>query len=223
MVQQLPKYAYTDYWDSHDIEDYDNTPISVYGGRGFLIESGSGPIWAYASASEHWTLYQYQLHGAGNVYMGQIQTETPYYQPNPPAPYPFDNINTTLNDPDFDNDCAVLDSGGIISGANVTAPCRMAWALRIIDSSDVVVYGAGLYSFFNNYNTTCSDGPYGGSKRCQSRLVWVEDILGTSENVMLYDLYTIGTISMVTHNGADVALWKDNWNVFGESLALFQT
>lgn len=154
--------------------------------------------------------------------MGQIQTETPYYQPNPPAPYPFNNINTALNDPDFATDCAQLNQGAMIEGANLTAPCQMAWALRIIDSSNVFIYGPGLYSFFNNYDTTCSDGPYGGFVRCQSRLVSIEDSAGRSENVILYDLFTIGTISMVTNNGNDVALWKDNWNVFGESLSLFQ-
>lgn len=152
--------------------------------------------------------------------MGQIQTETPYYQPNPPAPYPFSTIDATRHDPDFATDCAALNHG-IISGANLTAPCEMAWALRIINSRDVVIYGLGLYSFFNNFNTNCSDGPYGGSEKCQSRIVWIEDVTGASDNVVLYDLYTIGSVSMVTNNGTDIALWKDNWNVFGESLSLY--
>lgn len=202
------------------MEDPSNTQISLYGGRGLLIES-HGAVWVVGSAVEHWTLYQYQLYEAQNVWMGQIQTETPYYQPNPPAPYPFSTVNTTLHDPDFSQDCAGLDHG-MITGANLTAPCEMAWALRIIDSSDVVIYGSGLYSFFNNYNTNCSDGPYGGSMRCQSRIVWIEDTTGASQNVVLYDLNTIGSISMVTNNGADVVLWKDNWNVFGESISLFK-
>ncbi|KAF3768855.1 family 55 glycoside hydrolase [Cryphonectria parasitica EP155] len=207
----------------HDMEDFHSTQITVFGGRGFLIESQDGPIWAYASAAEHWTLYQYQLYEAQNIWMGQIQTETPYYQPNPPAPYPFDIANIVLNDPDFGTDCASLIKGAMIPGANLTAPCEMAWGLRIIDSNDVVIYGPGLYSFFNNYNTTCSNGPYGGSMRCQSRMVWIQDTTGASgNNVVLYDLNTIGTISMVTYNGSDVALWKDNWNVFGETLAIFQ-
>lgn len=152
--------------------------------------------------------------------MGQIQTETPYYQPNPPAPYPFTDVDTTLHDPDFSSDCETLDHSSI-AGANITAPCEMAWGLRIINSSDVVIYGAGHYSFFNNYNTTCSDGPYGGTTKCQSRIVWIEDG-DTSENVVLYDLNTIGSISMMTHNGSDVALWYENWNVFGESIPLFK-
>ncbi|ROW13772.1 hypothetical protein VPNG_03661 [Cytospora leucostoma] len=203
----------------HDIEDLNNTQVSVYGGRGLLIESEAGRIWNVASGVEHWALYQYQLINTQNIWMGQIQTETPYYQPNPPAPYPFDKIDDTLHDPDFSSDCAGLDHSSI-SGANITAPCEMAWGLRVINSSNVVIYGAGHYSFFNNYNTTCSDGPHGATMKCQSRIVWIEDS-NTSENVVIYDLNTIGAISMVTHNGTDVALWDDNWSVFGESLPLF--
>ncbi|KAL1866046.1 hypothetical protein Daus18300_006947 [Diaporthe australafricana] len=205
----------------HDIEDPASTQITVYGGRGLLIESEAGRIWTVASGVEHWVLYQYQLVNTQNIWMGQIQTETPYFQPNPPAPYPFNNVQTNLHDPDFTSDCADLQQG-YIPGSNITAPCGMAWGLRIIDSSNVVIYGAGLYSFFNNYNTTCSSGPKNLQRRCQSRIAWVEDNTGASENVTIYDLNTIGTISMVTNNGTDVALWSDNWSVFGELIALFK-
>lgn len=153
--------------------------------------------------------------------MGQIQTETPYYQPNPPAPYPFNDIDTALSDPDFPSDCAAL-NGGYIDGSNIAAPCAMAWGLRIIDSKNVLVYGAGLYSFFNNYSTLCSIGPRNSQTKCQSRMVWLEDNSGGSENVVIYDLYTIGAISMVTSNGHDAALSFGNWNSFGESITLFK-
>lgn len=153
--------------------------------------------------------------------MGQIQTETPYYQPNPPAPSPFNDIDTALRDPDFASDCATLDESNI-PGSNITAPCEMAWGLRIIDSKDILVYGAGLYSFFNNYSTLCSAGPNNSHTKCQSRIAWVEDHTGASENVVIYDLYTIGAISMVTNNGTDSVLWSDNWSVYGESIALFK-
>jgi glucan 1,3-beta-glucosidase len=43
----------------------------------------------YDTTVEHHTLYEYQLVGTSNIFMGQIQTETAYYQPNPPAPVPF--------------------------------------------------------------------------------------------------------------------------------------
>lgn len=153
--------------------------------------------------------------------MGQIQTETPYYQPNPPAPAPFNDIDTARSDPNFPSDCATLDES-YIPGSNITAPCEMAWALRIIDSKDVLVYGAGLYSWFNNYSTLCSAGPKNVQRKCQSRILWVEDNTGASENIVIYDLYTIGTLSMATNNRADGVLWSDNWSVYGESVALFK-
>jgi hypothetical protein len=52
------------------------TQISIYVGRGILIES-QGPTWLYGTASEHCQMYQYQLVGASNVYLGHMQTETP--------------------------------------------------------------------------------------------------------------------------------------------------
>jgi glucan 1,3-beta-glucosidase len=95
----------------------------------------------YGTSVEHCTLYQYQFANTKAIYMGQIQTETPYYQPNPLATLPF-KPNKSLNDPDFEKSC-IGKSGN----------CAMAWALRILDSTDVLTYGAGLYSFFNNYKT----------------------------------------------------------------------
>lgn len=55
--------------------------ISIYVGRGVLVESNPGPVWLYGIQSEHNVLYQYQLNNARNVYMTMIQSETPYWQP----------------------------------------------------------------------------------------------------------------------------------------------
>jgi hypothetical protein len=52
------------------------TQISIYAGRGVLIES-QGPTWLYGTASEHSQMYQYQLLNASNIYLGHMQTETP--------------------------------------------------------------------------------------------------------------------------------------------------
>lgn len=62
-----------------------------------------------------------------------------YYQPNPPAPAPF-TVVPALNDPKFDN-CA-----------GQSASCYDSWGLRILNSQNVLIYGAGHYSFFNNNN-----------------------------------------------------------------------
>lgn len=67
--------------------------------------------------------------------MGQIQTETPYFQPSDGLRHPFPPVNS-LKDPTCHH-----------SGS-----CE-ALGLRVVDSRHVNVYGAGLYSFFDNYNS----------------------------------------------------------------------
>lgn len=126
----------------HDIEDPSLTQITVYAGRGIYSESTSGNIWMLGTAVEHHVSYQYQFASTKNVFAGQIQTETAYYQPNPNAKQPFP-IVAGFNDPNFDTSCAGL-SGN----------CAAGWGLRVINSSSVLIYGAGLYSFFSNYSTS---------------------------------------------------------------------
>ncbi|KAK0726016.1 pectate lyase superfamily protein-domain-containing protein [Lasiosphaeris hirsuta] len=199
----------------HDIEDLNMTRITVFAGRGLLIEASR--VWLVGTSVEHHTLYQYQLVNASDIWMGQIQTETPYYQPNPPAPYPFVERNLALWDPDFDLDC----QGD--SGLPGNPPCAMAWGLRVLSSENVVVFGAGLYSFFNNYETNCSTRDMG--ENCQGRIFSVGSANGGEPGAMtveVYNLNTVGTVSMVTREGADVAYWKDNFANFASTLAVFR-
>ncbi|KAJ6459997.1 beta-1,3-glucanase [Mycena sanguinolenta] len=115
-------------WNAdHDLDDSNQSQINSYSGRGVLVESKNGPVWLVGTASEHHVIYQYAFHDAQNIYAGLIQTETPYFQPTPSYPSPF-STNPTFGDPSE----AVL----------------YAWALVITSSSNVFVYGAGLYSFF---------------------------------------------------------------------------
>ena len=93
---------------------------------------------SWGTAVEHNIFYQYQLTNAKNVFMGMIQTETPYFQSNPNALLPY-AANPEYRDPTFT--CAAGSKS-----------CAKAWGLRIVDSSDVLIYGAGLYSFFDNYD-----------------------------------------------------------------------
>lgn len=113
----------------HDLDSDSEGQINVYTGRGVLVES-QGPTWLYATASEHNVLYQYQLSGVKDIYLGMIQTESPYFQPDPRAPLPFDTGLFT-NDPNFHH-CPLA-----------AKKCRMAWAFRIIDSTTVYSMGAG--------------------------------------------------------------------------------
>ncbi|KAK1992398.1 glucan 1,3-beta-glucosidase [Colletotrichum falcatum] len=199
----------------HDLEDPNYSQVTVYAGRGLLVESTNGRVWLSASGSEHHTLYQYQLVKTRDVYMGQVQSETPYYQPNPVASIPFPRVQG-YHDPDFEADCAGHDPGA--------PPCEMAWGLRVVASRNVVAFGAGHYSFFNNYSTDCCQ--IGAGARCQQRIVDIRDgpagCAVPTEGVEVYNLQIVGTTAMVTRDGADVAFYRDNIAGFTAGIALYQ-
>ncbi|KAJ5549500.1 Pectin lyase fold/virulence factor [Penicillium frequentans] len=183
----------------HDIDDASNTRVSLYSGRGLLVEGTT--IWLYATAVEHHSLYQYQFSGASSVVAGFIQTETPYYQPNPDAadsPYP---TNSTLNDPDYST---------CLSGN-----CD-ALGLRVLDSDNILIYGAGLYSFFNNYSTDCSTFPT--PENCQSEIFSVE---GSTSGLTVYTLSTVGTTNMIVKDGTSLAVVSDNLDTYAATIAYF--
>ncbi|KAH8821809.1 beta 1,3 exoglucanase [Xylogone sp. PMI_703] len=189
----------------HDIDDSGNTQITIFNGRGLYIESTAGNIWLVGTGVEHHTLYQYQFANTQNIYMGFIQTETPYYQPNPQAPAPF-SVVSSLNDPNFASTCAG-------KGAN----CYSAWGFRLLNSNNVLVYGAGHYSFFNNYDGTCP--AQNGPENCQLNIISLE---GSFSNVNFYSLSTVGTTNMITKNGVTQAVYSDNVDTFADTIAIYQ-
>ncbi|KAH8666364.1 pectate lyase superfamily protein-domain-containing protein [Xylariales sp. PMI_506] len=190
----------------HDIDDASNTQITVYSGRGLLVESTNGPVWLYGTAVEHHALYQYQFVNAKNVFASELQTETPYYQPTPNAEAVF-TPNTTLSDPDFSTSCA-----------GASANCAMAWGLRVLDSSDLLIYGAGHYSWFSSYVQDCTTFDTG--EDCQQNIVSLE---GTNSNINIYNLNTIGSTSMITQDGTSLASWTDNEGVYPAAIAIFRS
>ena len=167
----------------------------------------------YGTAVEHHTLYQYQLVGASNIFMGQIQTETAYYQPNPPVPMPFPFLSS-WTDPLFPTD---QESG---------------WGLRTVNSKNILVYGANLYSFFNNNNVTCSN--QGNGETCQIRIFSTEQTSGISKRdtsgvstegtsgISVYALNTVGTVNMWTNDGIDEACFSDNLDGFVDTIAMIR-
>ncbi|KAK8080204.1 hypothetical protein PG997_008022 [Apiospora hydei] len=160
--------------------DSSSTQISVFGARGMLIES-EGPSWFIGGGSEHSVLYNYLISGAESVYMGHIQTESPYYQPNPGPPAPFRAGARFPHDPDFTR-CQVV--------AEVwDDQCNYAWGMQIIKSKDVTIHSAGLYSFFNEYYQDCID-----THNCQDRILEVKD----STSVVIYNLFTIAAINIAS-------------------------
>ncbi|OAX79997.1 hypothetical protein ACJ72_05678, partial [Emergomyces africanus] len=165
----------------YDSPDKLSNQISLYAARGTLIES-EGPSWFYGTGSEHTVMYQYQLYGAKDIYLGHIQTETPYYQPVPVAPYPFLTGKNFPGDPSYKQ-------------CKNNAACESAWGLRIINSKGVTLHGSGLYSFFQEYYQDCVP-----THNCQECLLEVRG----SKDVVLFNIFTVGTEKIGTgiNNGA---------------------
>ncbi|KAI5465427.1 family 55 glycoside hydrolase [Mariannaea sp. PMI_226] len=182
----------------HELDLSDHSQINIYNGRGVLIESTAG-AWLWGTASEHSVLYNYQLSKASNVFMGLIQTETAYFQGNPDATVPF-KVNAAFNDPDFTKSCSASSKS-----------CARTWGLRATDSSDIFIFGAGIYSFFNNYGQTCV-----GLNNCQENIVSLE-----SSKVNFFALSTKASVNMVTVDGTFAALDSDNRNNFCAAIAHF--
>lgn len=124
-----------------------------------------------------------------------------YYQPIPDAahsPYP---TNSALHDPTFTN-CL---------GGNCNA-----LGLRVLNSQSVNIYGAGLYSFFNHYSTACSTFPV--PENCQSEIFSIE---GTTKNLVVYSLNTVGTTNMIVRDNNVLAVVSDNLATFAATIAYF--
>ncbi|KAJ7349186.1 exo-beta-1,3-glucanase [Mycena albidolilacea] len=173
----------------HDLDGNGATQISLYSGRGILSES-AGPVWLIGTGSEHHTLYQYSLVGAQNHYLGLIQTETPYYQPTPVAPSPF-TVNSDFKDPSFDG-------------------VKAAWGLSIASSSNILIFGAGLYSFYSAYDqTTCLT-----ASNCQDQILNVD----STSSVYIYSLQTVGTTFQLSLAQAGVVNQSANPNGFAATL-----
>lgn len=175
----------------HELDQSDHSQIDIYNGRGMLVES-QGPVWLVGTASEHSQLSQYQFQGAKDIWYGAIQTETPYYQPNPKADVPFKK-NAKYFDPDMSQQSS-------------------AWAVRIIDSSSIWNYGSGTYSFFDNYDQVCV-----ANQNCQEHINEIEN----SSNVNIFGLSTKASVNMITSGGKGLAKDKDNRSNFCATLAIF--
>ncbi|KAJ4488491.1 exo-beta-1,3-glucanase [Lentinula aciculospora] len=167
----------------HDLDGDGYTQLTLYSGRGIYSES-AGPVWMIGAgmfSSEHHSLYQLQLDNAQNHYLGLFQTEIPYYQPSPESPSPFTS-STTYNDP------TTFDSG-------------FAWAVNVISSTDIIFFGAGLYSFYTDYTQDCLD-----TMSCQPQLVNID----SSSSVTIYSLSTIGATNQLSVENIGIINQSDN-------------
>jgi hypothetical protein len=186
----------------HDLDHETPEQISLYSGRGVLIQS-QGPVWLWGTASEHSILYQYQFDGAQALFSGFMQSETPYMQPNPMVPAPF-TFNTAYDDPQFK----------ICQGSSGTSvPCKDAWGLRIVNSKNVLIYGTGLYSFFNNYDQDCVK-----SKNCQQNMIHLQN-----SQVAMYTVNTANSVSMIMDDGMGTVTGENNRNWFCDTVSYYFT
>ncbi|KAI1742280.1 glycoside hydrolase family 55 protein [Xylaria scruposa] len=184
----------------HELDLEDHNQINIYNGRGVLIES-QNPVWLWGTASEHSVLYNYQISNAKNTFIGLAQTETAYMQGNPDATQGVTVLEGYF-DPEFKETC---------NGSS--DKCARTWGMRITNSSDVYVLGAGMYSFFNNYAQECV-----GGQNCQDNMISIED-----SNVHLYGISTKASVNMLTVDSKPVVQDKDNRNTFCAAFAKFES
>jgi len=127
-----------------------------------------------------------------------MQTEVAYFQGNPNSLSPF-TPQASWGDPLY---------------ANCTVPnCYKTWALRLVNSSEIYIYGAGFYSFFENWSTGCLDG-----QDCSRQGV---DVLDSSD-IYIWVLTTVGTSYMVSYDGYSVVPESPNSAGFTQTIVLFE-
>lgn len=107
-----------------------------------------------------------------------IQTESPYYQgsANTQAPAPFGHIF-------LDGDTSFQSCG------SATASCNNAWALVVQNSASIYINGAGLYSWFQNYDESCVN-----TADCQEKMIYVHN----SASLYMKHVITIGAVEMIS-------------------------
>lgn len=106
-----------------------------------------------------------------------MQTETLYYQPNQNALSPYTS-GEFPSDPTFENCADDL--------------CRGAWALQVIESTNIFIYSAGFYSFFQNNALGCTL-----EEECQLALIDTN----FDNGLWIYNIFTKGNIQIISPEG----------------------
>ena len=187
----------------HNLDEGAPNQISIYSARGALFEN-SGPAWLWGTASEHSVIYNYQMNGVGSFFGGFMQTETPYFQPNPDVTQPF-KFNSVYDDPTFTICKNDTSSDGV--------PCKDAWGMRILNSKDVLIYGTGMYSFFNNYEQPCVSG-----QNCQENMIRIQN-----SAVQMFAVSTKAAVNMIVDENRGSVLDEDNRSNFCATLGYYIT
>lgn len=91
--------------------------------------------------------------------------------------------------------------------------CPKTFALRFFNSTYSLIYGAGFYSFFNNYDSGCLL-----TRNCQSLMVSLEQ----SQAIYIYGLSTVAAENMVEVDFVALVPQAYNSNSFCSSVSLFE-
>ncbi|KAI3480149.1 hypothetical protein L1887_57749 [Cichorium endivia] len=199
----------------HDLDYGERAQVNLLSGRGILVESKQGPVWMYGGASEHSVLYQYNIVGASNIFISLAQTETAYFQGAGRAVASAEEPLSLqrYQDPNFNLSSAQSPTSPF---ANTSDPYEnRGLGMRIANSTNTLVYGAGFYSFFDNY-----DQAQVSNRRSQKRILWLENV-DSQANVWVLNLNTVGVEKMVTVDAIDTVDEGPLRNGFGNTLAVW--
>ncbi|KAG1724556.1 glycoside hydrolase family 55 protein [Suillus lakei] len=116
-------------------------------------------------------------------------TETPYYQPSPAAPAPYSTA-ASYSDPTF------------------SKSINMAWGMYIQTSSNIIIFGAGFYSFFQDYSQNCLT-----TNTCQVQIFNID----SASNVIAYSVSTVATTYQLSVLQNGVIHSSDNPDGFQET------
>ncbi|KAJ2975980.1 hypothetical protein NUW58_g8207 [Xylaria curta] len=111
---------------------------------------------------------------------------------------PFQSAKAMAGDPSF-AECT-------------TEACKSSWGLRIVNSVDIVVHSAGLYSFFQDYYQDCVD-----TEDCQERVL---EVTGSS-GVVIYNLFTVAISSVANGINKSAIKQKDTQRGFTTEVSVW--
>ncbi|KUJ10056.1 pectin lyase-like protein [Mollisia scopiformis] len=163
----------------HDL-DGSSTQTPSPGG-GFLVEAQRG-TWLLGLGIEHHTLYQMNIVGAKNVFLGLQQGEAAYWQgagATVLAPAPWTDSLLPSEPPDW-SWCAATD-----------AVCRMGLYQRVSNSSIINISSGGFWNFVSGPSRTfCATD-------CQDNAALYE----SSSKVFTYGISTINSKTLILESG----------------------
>lgn len=119
-------------------------------------------------------------------------------QGNPNALAAF-TPNASWSDPTFDT-C-------------VDNTCYKTYGLRITDSNEIFVYGAGLYSFFDNYDQGCLI-----TENCQEFMIQLDN----SSEIYLYNPNTKASANIMAIDGQAVLSGQNLESTFCQGVTYYE-